>query len=252
MNFIFNPPYQKYQKTFEKLLFNFKNEGILIGTDKRNAIKYFDIDGDKINIKSFKSPNFVNKIVYRYFRKSKARRSFEFAQLLLNNGFGTPEPMAYLENYDTIGLTSSYYFSRQKENVFMFRVAIFDTNFKDREQITRAYTRFFFNLHEKGIEFVDNTSGNTLIEKTQQGYSFYLVDLNRMNFHNNMSIKQRIENFSKLTLDISVLEIIADEYAKLMQIDKNDFSQRLQTASFLFQSRLHRRKNLKKKFFFWK
>jgi hypothetical protein len=134
----------------------------------------------------------------------------------------------------------------------MFRVAIFDTNFKDREQITRAYTRFFFQLHEKGIEFVDNTSGNTLIEKTQQGYSFYLVDLNRMNFHNNMSIKQRIENFSKLTLDISVLEIIADEYAKLMQIDKNDFSQRLQTASFLFQSRLHRRKNLKKKFFFWK
>jgi len=252
MNFIFNPPYQKYQKTFEKLLFNFKNEGILIGTDKRNAIKYFSTDEDKINIKSFKKPNLINKIVYRYFRKSKAKRSFEFAIMLLKNGFGTPEPMAYLENFDAIGLTSSYYFSRQQENVFMFRVAIFDTNFEDRENITRAYTRFFFQLHEKGIEFVDNTSGNTLIEKTQQGYSFYLVDLNRMNFHNNMSIKQRIENFSKLTLDISVLEIIADEYAKLMQIDKNDFSQRLQTASFLFQSRLHRRKNLKKKFFFWK
>ena len=252
MNFIFNPPYQKYQKTFEKLLFNFKNEGILIGTDKRNAIKYFDIDGDKINIKSFKSPNFVNKIVYRYFRKSKARRSFEFAQLLLNNGFGTPEPMAYLENYDTIGLTSSYYFSRQKENVFMFRVAIFDTNFKDREQITRAYTRFFFNLHEKGIEFVDNTSGNTLIEKTEQGYSFYLVDLNRMNFHPKMTLNQRIQNFSKLTLDESILNIIADEYATLFSFSKEDFISLLHKESLLFQKRLHRRKNFKKKLLFWK
>jgi hypothetical protein len=252
MNFIFNPPYQKYQKTFEKLVLNFKNEGILIGTDKRNAIKYFTTDEDKINIKSFKKPNLINKIVYRYFRKSKAKRSFEFAKMLLENGFGTPEPMAFLENYDAIGLTSSYYFSRQQENVFMFRVAIFDTNFEDRENITRAYTRFFFELHEKGIEFVDNTSGNTLIEKTEQGYSFYLVDLNRMNFHRKMTIEQRIQNFSKLTLDTSILEIIADEYSSLMNISKDDFLKRLVNSSTLFQSRLHRRKNLKKKLFFWK
>lgn len=252
MNFTFNPPYEKYRKTFEKLLDNFKNEGILIGTDKRNAIKYFKIEGDTINIKSFKKPNFFNKIIYRHFRKSKAKRSFEYAKMLIKHGFGTPEPMAFIENFDAIGLTSSYYISRHQENVFMFRVAIFDTNFEDRENITRAYTRFFFELHEKGIEFVDNTSGNTLIKKTEQGYTFFLVDLNRMNFHRNMSLEQRIQNFSKLTLDATILEIIASEYSNLMHISKDDFFNRLVNSSTLFQSRLQRRKNLKKKLFFWK
>lgn len=252
MNFIFHPAYTKYQKTFEKLLSNFKNEGILIGTDKRNAIKYFDIDGDKINIKSFKKPNFINKIVYRYFRKSKAKRSFEFAQILLDNGFGTPQPMAYLENFDVIGLTSSYYFSRQLDNVFMFRATIFDVNFENREEITRGYARFFFDLHEKGIEFVDNTSGNTIIENKNDKFIYYLVDLNRMNFHQKMTIEQRIENLSKLTLDESILQIIANEYSSLFNYPENDFYSLLLNGSNLFQERLQRRKKLKKKLLFWK
>lgn len=252
MNFIFNPAFKKYKKTFEKLLSNFKNEGILIGTDKRNAIKHFEIEGDKINIKSFKKPNFINKIVYRYFRKSKAKRSFEFAHVLLENGFGTPQPMAYLENFDWVGLSSSYYFSRQLENVFMFRAAIFDVNFENREEITRGYARFFFNLHEKGIEFVDNTSGNTIIENKNGKFVYYLVDLNRMNFHQKMTIHQRIENLSKLTLDESVLQLIANEYSKLFSYPEADFYSLLWKGSIEFQERLQRRKKLKKKLLFWK
>jgi hypothetical protein len=32
------------------------------------------------------------------FKKSKARRSYEYATLLLDKGIGTPQPIAFLEN----------------------------------------------------------------------------------------------------------------------------------------------------------
>ena len=58
-------------------------EGKLIGDGKRNKVKYFMLNRELVNIKSFKIPVFINRIIYRYFRKSKARRSFEYAQILL-------------------------------------------------------------------------------------------------------------------------------------------------------------------------
>ena len=54
----------------------------------------------------------------------------------------------------------------------------------ENEIILRQFIRFSYLLHQKGIEFLDNSPGNTLIKKNEKGvYDFYLVDLNRMKFH---------------------------------------------------------------------
>jgi hypothetical protein len=37
------------------------------GNGERNVIKLFDLNGQTINIKSFKVPNIVNKVAYKYF-----------------------------------------------------------------------------------------------------------------------------------------------------------------------------------------
>ena len=79
----------------------------LFGDGKRNKIKLFDLERTQINIKSFKVPNLINTIAYKYFRKSKARRSFEFANILLENKIGTPQPIAYFENSNFLGLKGS-------------------------------------------------------------------------------------------------------------------------------------------------
>src|SRR5690606_4274442 len=86
----------------------FHSQGEVLVNGKRNQIRIFEADGHKINVKSFKKPNFINKIIYKFFRKSKARRSFEFAGLLLKNGIGTPQPIAFYENFDALGLLDSY------------------------------------------------------------------------------------------------------------------------------------------------
>ena len=80
-----------------KAIENFDHEGEMIGNGYRNVIKILTIDVQRYNIKEFKVPNLVNKIVYRFFRKSKAERSFLYGQRLLDLGILTPSPEAYIE-----------------------------------------------------------------------------------------------------------------------------------------------------------
>src|SRR6478609_10094494 len=196
-------------------LFEFKTTGKVFGDGKRNIIKLFELDGKTINVKSFKVPNLINKIVYKYFRKSKARRSFEYATLLLENEIGTPEPIAYLENYNWIGLKESYYASEHLECDLTYRELVEIPNFPDHENILRQFTRFSYNLHQKGIEFKDHSPGNTLIKKVSEGkYEFFLVDLNRMEFHQSMSFELRMKNLSRLTPKKEMIAVMSNEYAK--------------------------------------
>jgi len=249
MNFIFNPHYQNYQKTVEKLVLNFKDEGTLVGTDKRNAIKYFDIEGKKINIKSFKTPNFINKIVYRYFRKSKASRSFEFAQMLISNGFGTPEPIAYCENSTFFGLLDSYYISEHLDCDLTFRELVLIPEYPENEIILRQFTQFCYQLHQKGIEFKDHSPGNTLIKKQDSGaYAFYLVDLNRMELHEKMSFNLRMKNLCRLTHKRDMVAVMANEYAKCSGENEATIFTVLWKFTSEFQFKFDRKQAFKKKY----
>jgi len=227
--------------------------GLLFGDGIRNVIKLFELDGKTINIKSFKIPNLINKIAYRYFRKSKARRSFEYATFLLKNGIGTPQPIAYLENYDWIGLKDSYYVSEHLQCDLTFRKLIEMPTYPDFESILRQFTRFSYSLHQKGIEFKDHSPGNTLIKKNVDGkYDFFLVDLNRMDFHEKMSFELRMKNLCRLTPVKEMVEIMSSEYAKLSGESEELIFKTLWKNTSDFQEKFYRKKRLKKKLKFWK
>ena len=119
---------------------NFYAQGEVLVKGKRNEIRIFDVDGQKLNIKAFKKPTLLNKIVYRFFRKSKARRSFEFGNLLLKHGIGTPKPIAFFENFDAVGLTDSYYVSQHLDADLTYRELVEIPDFPDHEnKIGRAH-----------------------------------------------------------------------------------------------------------------
>ena len=232
---------------------NFSTTGRILEIGQRNSIKLFDIKGQTMNIKSFKIPNFINRIAYKYFRKSKARRSFEYATKLIEVGIGTPRPIAYFENYDLIGLNDSYYVCEHLESVFEFREVELNKDFQNREEIIRQFTKFTFEMHQKGIEFLDHSPGNTLIKKEENGmYSFYLVDLNRMNFHENIDFQARMKNFSRLTSKEEIVVIMSDEYAKLSGENAENVFQAMWKHTQEFQHKFYRKKQLKKKLKFWK
>ncbi|WP_338410815.1 lipopolysaccharide kinase InaA family protein, partial [uncultured Flavobacterium sp.] len=212
----------------------------------------FELDTLTLNIKSFKEPHFFNKIIYNNFRKSKAKRSFEYATYLLKNNIGTPQPIAFFEKKSLLGLKDSYYVSEHLDCNLTYRELV-QTNYPDTENILRQFIQFTFLMHQKGIEFLDHSPGNTLIVKTiNQKYNFYLVDLNRMKFHKQMNFKTRMKNLSKLTPKKDMVLIMSSEYAKLSGIDEEQVFTAMWKLTQDFQYRFYRKKRLKKSLKFWK
>ena len=62
----------------------------------RNTIYHINVDGIDLSIKSFKVPMLINRIAYTFFRKSKARRSYEHAVALQQMAFDTRSAGAQL------------------------------------------------------------------------------------------------------------------------------------------------------------
>lgn len=244
----YNPEYKKFKDSIKNNVLNFNSNGIILSDGKRNKIKIFQANNLLLNIKSFKVPTFLNQFIYKYFRHSKARRSFDYATKLINLEIGTPMPIAYFENNSIWGLKESYYVCEQLNNIFEFREIVENENIENREEIIRAFTRFTAQIHDAGIEFLDHSPGNTLIRKNQDAtYSFFLVDLNRMKFHKEINLETRIKNLSKITHKKEMVEIISNEYSKILGINETVFLNKLWKYTSKFQNKYNKKKELKKK-----
>ncbi len=233
------------------LIDNFDKKGEQLGNGVRNRIKLFDLQGMRVNVKAFKVPNAVNRVVYRFFRKSKAERSFTYAQKLLEKGIGTPRPIAYLEERNPVTFVHSYYISEHLSYDLTYRELVQQSNYPDHEKILRAFTRFTWKLHENGVEFLDHSPGNTLIRLNKGDYQFFLVDLNRMNFKN-LSLEERMKNFSRLTPQKDMVRVMASEYAKLISQPEEKIFEKMWGYTKEFQKDFQKKKALKKKIKFWK
>ncbi|MGE4420317.1 MAG: hypothetical protein AB7D38_10885 [Sulfurimonas sp.] len=205
----------------------------------RNEIKIIDFEGESFVLKSFKVPNLLNKIVYTFFKASKAKKSYENS---LKIGDFAPKPIGYIE-FKRFGLLDeSYFVSEHFDYDFTIREVLMDSSFKDREKVFQTFVKFTFLLHEKEIFHLDYSPGNILIKKENGEYRFKIVDINRMEFKPLLQ-DERLKNFSKLWAKDEDLTLIAKEYSKLLQSDEESC---IKTA--LKFSHAHKReKNMKKR-----
>jgi len=204
----------------------------------RNELKVLELEGIKSVVKSFRVPHFLNRIVYSFFRDSKAKKSYKYA---LKIGNFTPKPLAYIEFYENLLLKESYFISENFKYDFTIREPLLEKDFEDREKIFRAFSHFTLELHNAQIFHNDYSPGNILIKKQNGEYIFKIVDINRMDF---MPLDEdlRAKNFSKLWADDDVLEIIGDEYAKHHNVSTS-FTQKLLD----YNNKNKRIKNFKKR-----
>ena len=142
-------------------------------------------------------------------------------------------------------MSKSFYASKQLKFDFPISEVINNTNFPNRIEILNDFVFFTFKLHENGINFLDHSPGNTLVKLQNSKPTFYLVDLNRMNFEK-MSFNKRIMNFRRLTNNKEVLKIISREYAKLSNSDPDKTFNLMVKYSNQFLSRRSFRKKIKK------
>ena len=250
MKVIFNSDGFSQKDEILNFIRNFRSSGTYLNKG-RNSIKLFPLGEKTVNIKSFKIPNAVNKVAYKFFRKSKAERSYTYAQHLLSKGIGTPYPIAYAEETSPLAFGSSFYISEHLDYDLTYRELVQEPGLQHHEEILRAFTRFTYKLHEEGVEFLDHSPGNTLIQLNGGEYLFYLVDLNRMNFKE-MDFEDRIKNFSRLTPKKEMVKVMANEYAALINRPETEVFEKMWFYTRKFQEKFFRKKRLKKKLKFWK
>ncbi|HLW61953.1 MAG TPA: lipopolysaccharide kinase InaA family protein [Flavobacterium sp.] len=254
MKLTINPDFKQIENEIKEAMLHFEHKGTLLVKGSRNTIKTFETSAGIINVKSFKKPNFINTIVYRYLRASKAKRSFEYGLKLRSKEIGTPEPIAFSEFPNGMGLGKSFYVCKHIHAIHTFRDLVEQPFLKNHNLILRAFTRFCFELHENGVEFKDHSPGNTLIiAEEDTDYTFYLVDLNRMNFLKEMSFEQRMYNLRRLTPKKEMISVMANEYSKLYtKRTEKDIFQLMWQYTLDFQEHFKRKQKIKKRIKFWK
>lgn len=250
MKIVFSNTYKEDTEPVKRCILSFDKKGEKFDERDRNSLKLFKVSQDTINIKSFKIPNLINKIAYKTVRTSKAYRSFEYAHKLLDKEIFTPTPIAYAEEKSLL-FGRSFYVSEHLDYDLTYRELCYDSQYDGNEDILASFAKFTYSLHEKGIHFLDHSPGNTLIKIRENGYDFYLVDLNRMKF-GIMDFPTRMSNFSRLSNRDRDIRIMAKSYAEASSETEKKVYEAMLKGSQDFQRKFHKKKRLKKKLKFWK
>lgn len=218
---VINQDYALLEDFLRELPFHFEQEGDTI-YDSRNTIKTFVVQNIHLNVKSFKTPHLINQFAYATLRKSKARRSYEYALQLLQLGINTPTPIAYIEYSKPLLLKNSYYVSEHTHFDGEMRVLQKGTLEEHKELIT-LFARFTAKLHQAKVLHFDYSPGNILFVREGNDYSFFLVDLNRMEFGKEIGLKEAAENFRRLWGSDEMITFFAKEYASIRNFNKSEF-----------------------------
>lgn len=231
MRVIVNPKFEYLREKIERIPEVFEDKGEVV-YDGRNILKRIQIDDVDVVVKSFKKPHFINRIVYSFFRRSKAARSYIHSTELLERGFFTPEPVAMIENHCHKLLTHSYYICCYDDGETVRD--LMEGAVAGHEDELKAFASYTATLHRTGILHLDYSPGNILIHNEEHGYVFSLVDVNRMRLVENIDCNTASENLRRLCSSREVLNYIVAQYALVRGWDVEKMQKRATRCSDKF------------------
>ena len=248
MKIVVNPDFKELESLLIELPTIFERQGEIV-YKSRNELRFIDVPGFTINVKRYRVPIFMNRIAYTFFRKSKACRAYEYAFKLKEKGYGTPDPIAYLE-YKSNGLLShSYFVSKHIRDFRMMREFADGSDITGKEDIIEALGVLVARLHEDGILHLDLSVGNILFNKEGQEVHFWLVDLNRMRFCR-IGQEKGCKNFERLRGNEAFFKVLATAYARERGFDPAECFESIlkhqKNSVQKFRSKSERKKRLQK------
>ncbi|GHT34648.1 hypothetical protein FACS189434_11190 [Bacteroidia bacterium] len=197
----------------------------------RNEVKVFSVGGIEVNVKKYAVPHLFNRIVYTFFRKSKAERAYRNALKVQAQGIDTPAPVAYVLCKRQGLLYDSYFVSLQQPYLNL-------TQTRNTADIYAALGKFIAELQQKNILHLDLSFGNILLNDAENNIAFSLVDLNRMKFRK-ISPSAGFLNFNRLHGNEAVLRILAKSYAETRNREEKECCEKILRANEKhFHSRL--------------
>ena len=241
--------YKVIESKYSEFLLNikeyFSKEDNIVIYDKRNIIKVVKYNNQKYVIKSFKIPHIINKIVYKFFRDSKAKRSYVNSVKLIELNINTPKPIGYIEFDTAVFFKESFYISEFFDFDFEIRAVFIDDKFENRVEILEKFVEFTYDLHNKGVYHIDYSPGNILIKKIDGEYQFYIIDVNRMKFLE-FDLDLRMKSISKLTSNNIDNEFIAKYYSQIANLNSSELLEKYNFYLDEQQKYLANKKKLKK------
>lgn len=192
-----------------------RGEGEVI-YDGRNQLRRFNVEGRNLIVKSFRTPNFVNRIAYGWLRSSKAQRSFEYAAHLRSIGIGSPTPVGWLTERRGLLFGRSYYACLESTLPYTYKDIMAGTLAPDLERrALEAIGLTTARLHDAGMLHKDYSRGNILFGPAADGsISVEIIDLNRIRF-GTVSLEAGLDNlFERLPATPEQHAIMEDAYRK--------------------------------------
>lgn len=211
MRIVINPEYIYYKNFIHNLPNEFSHLGEVI-YKARNEVRLIEFECEKVVVKKFKVPHFINRIAYTFFRKSKAQRSYDNACKLSLLNIPTPNPIAFINQKKGGLLSESYYVCLKSEHNRMMR-EFWTGSILGKEKIIIEFARFTANLHNLGVYHIDYSPGNILFEEIGEKVEFSIIDINRMKF-TQVSEEMGYKNFERLWINKDAYRLLAVEYAK--------------------------------------
>lgn len=204
------------QRFIAQLPWHFDREGTEIFKN-RNAIRQYKIGEDSVVVKQFTLSHAFNRFVYRWLRKSKAQRSYEYAAQLRALGVGSPEPLGFCDTGTFWQIGYCYYASRASTLRYNFRDAV-ETQQPDEAEILRAIAETTARMHEGGFWHKDYSGGNILWDRTPSGIAVEIIDLNRMRL-GSVSLELGCAAFDRLDISAAQQRVLAEAYAAVRGFD---------------------------------
>ncbi len=233
---------KKYKKLIEDIRSIFQKSKQKV-FEVRNTIKVIDFEGESLVIKSYKIPHLLNRFVYKYFRDSKAKKSYYNSLRLQELGINISKPIGYA-NFGKYLLEDSYFISEKIDFDFHIKEVIQNKTLENRDSIFKQFAHFVRDLHDKGVFHQDFSAGNILIKVEDENYKFYIVDINRMKFKT-LSLEEKMKNFAKLWISDEDLSIIIKEYARIENGNYDKYFSLAQKFSQKHKDKINTKKRLR-------
>ena len=235
-----NPRFQEHAGFLEQIPSLLTTQGRVV-QDGRNLIKVLTLpDGTEVNVKRYHQPHGINTAIYSLgIRKPKGARAYLHAVRLVELGFETPEPVAYIEERTHGLLGYTYFVSLQSP----YRHKMYewgDAQEGTYEAFAKAFGAYSARLHEAGVLHRDYTPGNVLWERCGDDFRFSLVDINQMDF-GPVSMSKGCRNICKFWGPKRFIALVAEAYAEARGFNRTETVNRVMKCRQAFWKRYVRK-----------
>lgn len=243
------PQYRSEADFIARLPHIFDTEGKTIYAG-RNMVKSFTGNYGEWIVKRYKKPNFIQRVVYTFFRKSKALRAYLFAGRLGELGIDTPEGVAVVECNKCGLFHTGYFISTACHDASLYAPLVAAVQFD--KSAASALAAFLVTMHEKGFLHGDLNLSNILYRISDIGtYHFTVIDTNRSVFKSDVTPEECLENLKRVTHRRDLLQYIVRKYAALRGWDIPWCMNRVMQALDKLE-RKEKAKQCYKSFFSWR